>query len=78
MQECCAEENNPDLLIKSRADGYVVSTHQSEIIPRKLQPVWEAPDNYGKALHERTHEWRLGWCFTIAGNESFVVYSSFP
>jgi hypothetical protein len=46
-------------------NGYEASTHQSEIIPRKLISVWEQPDNFGKPMHERTHEWRRNYRFTL-------------
>ena len=47
------------------ANGYEALTHQSEIIPRKLLPTWQPPDNRGKHAHERTHEWTSGWKFTL-------------
>ena len=52
-------------LARRLANGYEVSAHQSEIIPRKLLAKWEPPDNFGKAAHERTHEWTRGYRLTL-------------
>jgi hypothetical protein len=47
------------------ANGYEATTHQSEIIPRRLLPTWQPPDNSGKPAHERSYEWTRGWNFTL-------------
>jgi len=49
-------------------NGYEVSTHQSEIIPRQLLPAWEPPDNHGKPVHEQETDWKLGRRLTLVAS----------
>ena len=57
-------------------NGYEVSTHQSEMIPRVLVPTWEQPNNMGQPLHERTHKWVRKYRFTMQATGLDETYCS--